>query len=336
LGCNGDHLGNVRLSYSDANNNGKIEASSEILKERNYYPLGLEHKGYNSNVVGAVNNFETFNGKELDESLGLNVIEMDWRQYDPAIGRFNVIDPMAEERDWLSPYNFAQNNPILRVDPTGLLDDYGLDTETGDLVFLKETDATTDTIYTGEVTGTNDDGSSSFKKDGKSSKTFKKGSSNIKEVTTTTDENGKTVGTGQGASASGLVFSEGNLQTGLDVMEFISFESKIELNGWGFQTDKGKGLYISYWSENSYHKSEGTISPYTDSVEEINRGLGFGRNKSYGKKIGHVHTHPGDGNSGNGYGYGNASPQDKKVRKTGKNKKYPHYINSKHDGWKKY
>ena len=29
------------------------------------------------------------------ESLGLNIIEMDWRQYDPAIG-FNVVDPMAE------------------------------------------------------------------------------------------------------------------------------------------------------------------------------------------------------------------------------------------------
>jgi hypothetical protein len=51
---------------------------------------------------------------------------MDFRHYDAALGRFNVIDPMAEERDWLTPYNFVQNNPILRVDPTGLLDTYGL------------------------------------------------------------------------------------------------------------------------------------------------------------------------------------------------------------------
>ena len=62
---------------------------------------------------------------ELEEVLGYDSYEMDFRHYDPAIGRFNVIDPMTEERDWLTPYNFVQNNPVLRIDPTGLLDTYG-------------------------------------------------------------------------------------------------------------------------------------------------------------------------------------------------------------------
>jgi hypothetical protein len=38
--------------------------------------------------------------------------------------RWLSVDPMAKERNWLSPYNFVQNNPITRVDPTGALDDW--------------------------------------------------------------------------------------------------------------------------------------------------------------------------------------------------------------------
>mgnify|MGYP003120694996 CR=1 FL=1 len=40
-----DHLGNVRLSYTD------VEGDLEIVEEKNYYPFGLEHKGLFKNVV---------------------------------------------------------------------------------------------------------------------------------------------------------------------------------------------------------------------------------------------------------------------------------------------
>ncbi len=45
-----DHLGNIRLSYSDnVLKNGTV-AQNEIIEENNYYPFDLKHKGYNTYV----------------------------------------------------------------------------------------------------------------------------------------------------------------------------------------------------------------------------------------------------------------------------------------------
>ncbi len=115
-----DHLGNIRLSYKDSDGNGSIDSNTEIVEENNYYPFGLKHKGYNNVVSGSEYKYETFNGKEIEESLGLNVYEMDWRQYDASIGRFNIIDPYAEFMYDQTPYHFSYNSPIYNSDPTGL------------------------------------------------------------------------------------------------------------------------------------------------------------------------------------------------------------------------
>ncbi len=66
-----------------------------------------------------------YNGKELqDEQLG--GINLDWyyygaRFYDPALGRWHVVDPAIENNhyEW-SPYTYVYNNPIKLIDPFGL------------------------------------------------------------------------------------------------------------------------------------------------------------------------------------------------------------------------
>ncbi|WP_103068807.1 DUF6443 domain-containing protein [Aquimarina sediminis] len=112
-----DHLGNIRLSYKDADKNGSI-AQSEIVEEKNYYPFGLEHKGYNNTITGREHPY-TFNGKEFEQSLNLNTFDLGARHYDPAIGRFMVVDPMADFINNQSPYQLANNNPIQFVDDFG-------------------------------------------------------------------------------------------------------------------------------------------------------------------------------------------------------------------------
>src|SRR5690606_6346669 len=59
-----------------------------------------------------------FNGKEMDNETGTQDYGM--RIYNPGLGRFLSVDPIARDYSELTPYQFASNNPVSSIDIDGL------------------------------------------------------------------------------------------------------------------------------------------------------------------------------------------------------------------------
>lgn len=97
-----------------------------ILEETHYYPFGLTMAGISSKALKsnyAENKRKYNDGTELNTDFDLNWYETNFRSLDPQIGRFHQIDPFAEASDSWTPYAYANDNPILFNDPTGLISD---------------------------------------------------------------------------------------------------------------------------------------------------------------------------------------------------------------------
>jgi RHS repeat-associated protein len=130
-----DHLGNIRLWYSDLNGDGEIKVQSdgtithcndeqtsngEILQEQHYYPYGLTMGGlnYTSDVLTTLSygrDPHLYTAKELTKR-DLNLYNFGARWYDMSLGRWMVHDPAYQ---FASPYLAMGNNPVSFIDPDG-------------------------------------------------------------------------------------------------------------------------------------------------------------------------------------------------------------------------
>ena len=116
-----------------------VDPSTNVLKiieENHYYPFGLKHAQYNTDIknygmvgsqlkmkpaVGLGGGYKyKYNGKELQDELGLNWYDYGARNYDASLGRWMNMDPLAETSRRFSPYTYALNNPIFFIDPDGM------------------------------------------------------------------------------------------------------------------------------------------------------------------------------------------------------------------------
>jgi RHS repeat-associated protein len=100
-----DHLGTCRVV---------IDHLGQVIRAQDYFPFGL--------TLRSLNNQKTrfsYTGKELDTAGALGWFYFGARFYDPGIGRFLSIDPLADKYLGWSPYVYSLNNPTKYTDPDG-------------------------------------------------------------------------------------------------------------------------------------------------------------------------------------------------------------------------
>ncbi|MBS4012248.1 MAG: peptidoglycan DD-metalloendopeptidase family protein [Bacteroidetes bacterium] len=115
-----DHLGNTSIALTT--NEG---SDYTVTQDVSYYPFGMtiaDLSHFGGIMGGSTANRYLYNGKELQSDFGLDWYDYGVRFYDAEIGRWHVIDPLAEHAYSWTPYRYGFNNPIRFIDPDGRIE----------------------------------------------------------------------------------------------------------------------------------------------------------------------------------------------------------------------
>ncbi len=117
-----NHLGNVLATVSDRriqNSAGGVTVdyyTADVQSANDYYPFGMSMPG---RTLSLANGYRYgFNGKELDNQSPVQY-DYGFRIYDPRLGRFKSVDPLAHKMPAWSPYAAMADDPLNKIDPDG-------------------------------------------------------------------------------------------------------------------------------------------------------------------------------------------------------------------------
>jgi hypothetical protein len=104
---------------------------AEVVQINAFYPYGMRIEALSWHNPLYNQNRYLREGKEF-------ISDHSWNKHDYGARFFDLtgviplsLDPLCELKPWLSPYHLFSGNPVSRIDPTGMLDDWYLNLDNG-------------------------------------------------------------------------------------------------------------------------------------------------------------------------------------------------------------